>query len=85
MREGESVIIRVDDSGTGILLPERERMFERFYRMDKSRAQESGGRDLGLSIAYEITKAHGGSIHIEDSPLGGAFFVVTQPSSSCLP
>jgi len=80
-REGDSVMIRVDDSGSGIPIPERERVFERFYRMDKSRAQDSGGRGLGLSIAYEITKAHGGRIHIEDSPLGGASFVVTLPSA----
>ena len=78
-REGDSALIRVDDSGSGIPIPERERVFERFYRMDKSRAQDSGGRGLGLSIAYEIVKAHGGRIRIEDSPLGGASFVVTLP------
>jgi signal transduction histidine kinase len=76
-REGPSVLISVDDSGPGIPRPEREKVFERFYRTDKSRAQDSGGRGLGLSIAYEIVKAHGGSIHIEDSPLGGASLVVT--------
>jgi signal transduction histidine kinase len=76
-REGPSVLISVDDSGPGIPASEREKVFERFYRMDKSRAQDSGGRGLGLSIAYEIVKAHGGSIRIEDSPLGGASFVVT--------
>ncbi len=78
-REGDLALVRVDDSGSGIPLAERERVFERFYRMDKSRAQDSGGRGLGLSIAYEIVKAHGGRIRIEDSPLGGASFVVTLP------
>ena len=78
-REGSSVLVSVDDSGPGIPGTERDRVFERFYRMDKSRAQDSGGRGLGLSIAYEIVKAHGGDIHIEDSPLGGASFVVALP------
>jgi signal transduction histidine kinase len=78
-REGLFVLISVDDSGPGIPRPEREKVFERFYRLDKSRAQDLGGRGLGLSIAYEIVKAHGGSIHIEDSPLGGARFVVALP------
>jgi signal transduction histidine kinase len=80
-REGNSVEIRVDDSGSGIPASERDRVFERFYRMDRSRAQDSGGRGLGLSIAYEIVKAHSGEIHIEDSPLGGASFVVTLPAA----
>ncbi|HET7838952.1 MAG TPA: ATP-binding protein, partial [Rectinemataceae bacterium] len=79
-RAGASVLIAIEDSGPGIPGPEREKVFERFYRMDKSRAQDSGGRGLGLSIAYEIVKAHGGSIGIEDSPLGGASFVVSLPA-----
>jgi len=56
-------------------------VFVRFYRTDKSRAQDSGGLGLGLglSIAYEIVKAHGGSIHVEGSPLGGSSFVAVCP------
>jgi signal transduction histidine kinase len=53
-------------------------VFGRFYRTDKSCTQASGGRSLGLSIAYEIVKAHGGSIHAGSSPLGGSFFVVVR-------
>jgi len=71
--------IRVDDSGPGIAEAERAMVFERFYRTDKSRAQDSGGRGLGLSIAQEIVKAHGGSIRVEGSRLGGSSFVVTLP------
>lgn len=89
--EGGSVLVRehagsagfvrfsVDDSGPGIVPEERAHIFERFYRIDKSRAAETGGRGLGLAIVSEIVKAHGGSIGIEDSPLGGACFVVTLP------
>jgi len=67
----------VEDSGPGIGVSERARIFERFYRIDKSRSTESGGRGLGLAIASEIVKAHGGSIEISASELGGALFTVS--------
>ena len=73
--------IYVDDSGPGIPADERERIFERFYRIDKSRATDRGGRGLGLAIAGEIAKAHGGSIAVGDSDLGGASFVLTLKSA----
>jgi signal transduction histidine kinase len=69
----------VGDSGPGIAVEERERVFERFYRIDKSRSTGSGGRGLGLAIACEIVKAHGGSIRIDASDLGGALFTVSLP------
>ena len=69
--------IFVDDSGPGIPAGERRRIFERFYRIDKSRSTGLGGRGLGLAIASEIAKAHGGNISVGDSDLGGASFVVT--------
>ncbi|MDP2815899.1 MAG: ATP-binding protein, partial [Rectinemataceae bacterium] len=74
------VFIQVDDSGPGIPAEERERIFERFYRMEKSRSTNLGGRGLGLAIADEITKAHGGTISVGDSVLGGASFVLTLAS-----
>lgn len=74
-----SVRFSVDDSGPGIAPEERERIFARFYRLDKSRATQTGGRGLGLAIASEIVKAHGGSITIEQANLGGASFIVTLP------
>ena len=74
------VRIAVEDSGPGIPLEERGRIFERFYRIDRSRAQDSGGRGLGLAIASEIVKAHGGNIEVGESVLGGAAFVVTLPA-----
>lgn len=69
----------VEDSGPGISPEEREKIFDRFYRIDKSRATKTGGRGLGLAIALEIVKAHGGSITIEAASLGGASFIVTLP------
>jgi len=71
----------VDDSGPGIPVEERERIFGRFYRIDKSRSAVGGGRGLGLAIAGEIAKAHGGGISVGDSDLGGASFVLTLESS----
>jgi signal transduction histidine kinase len=69
----------VDDSGPGLPPEERERVFERFYRVDKSRSAQSGGRGLGLAICSEIVKAHRGSIAAEESDLGGARFCVRIP------
>jgi signal transduction histidine kinase len=74
------VCIAVDDSGPGIPKDEREKIFERFYRIDRSRAQDLGGRGLGLAIALEIIKAHGGRIEVGDSELGGSSFIVRLPA-----
>ncbi len=76
------VSFSVDDSGPGIAPEERDRVFSRFYRIDKSRAAATGGRGLGLAIASEIVKAHGGSIIVSDSDLGGASFTVRLPRFS---
>jgi signal transduction histidine kinase len=75
--ESDFVAFSVEDSGPGIPIEERSHIFERFYRIDKSRAAETGGRGLGLAIAAEIVKAHGGSVSVGDSSLGGARFTVT--------
>jgi signal transduction histidine kinase len=79
-KEHGLAFIQVDDSGPGIPEEERDRIFERFYRMEKSRSTNLGGRGLGLAIADEITKAHGGVISVGDSDLGGASFVLTLAS-----
>jgi signal transduction histidine kinase len=71
--------VRVEDSGPGIPIPERGRIFERFYRLDRSRSAGSGGRGLGLSIAREIVLAHGGAITAGNSELGGASLEFTLP------
>lgn len=69
----------VDDDGTGVAPDDRERVFERFVRLDDARARDTGGSGLGLAIVREIAAAHGGSVRIEDSPLGGARVVVRLP------
>jgi signal transduction histidine kinase len=71
--------ITVDDDGPGIPDEERERIFEPFYRLDRSRDRATGGFGLGLSIARKAVALHGGALRVERSPLGGARFVVTLP------
>jgi signal transduction histidine kinase len=68
----EMVTVCVDDDGPGIPPSERERIFERFHRVDSARGRDSGGSGLGLAISREIVEAHGGRIWVEDSHLGGA-------------
>ena len=71
--------LQVDDSGPGIPLTERTHIFERFYRIDKSRSTRSGGRGLGLAITAQIIAAHDGTIRVETSKLGGASFIIELP------
>ena len=63
---GNTVWMEVADDGIGIPEKDRERIFERFYRVDKARSRESGGTGLGLSIAMEIVQRHNGSLSIVD-------------------
>ncbi len=65
-----SIVLAVEDSGCGIPLEERSKIFDRFYRVDKHRNRESGGSGLGLAISREIIKNHGGTIEVVD-PLSG--------------
>jgi signal transduction histidine kinase len=69
---GGRITVRVDDDGPGISPAERERVFERFHRVDPARGRDAGGTGLGLAISREIVAAHGGRIWVDDSPLGGA-------------
>jgi len=71
--------LQVEDDGDGIPESERNRVFERFVRLDASRDRGSGGSGLGLSIVREVVRGHGGTVEISDSPLGGARFVVSLP------
>ena len=77
--DGRTAIVTVEDSGPGIPEAEREKVFERFYRIDPARSAQNGGSGLGLSISREIVRAHGGEIRVIDSNLGGARFEVRLP------
>jgi two-component system OmpR family sensor kinase len=73
------VQLTVADQGVGLTEEQAERVFERFYRADTSRARASGGAGLGLSIVAAVTEAHGGTAEARPTPGGGATFVVTLP------
>jgi two-component system OmpR family sensor kinase len=78
-QRGARLEIAVDDDGPGIPEQERERVFEPFYRLDRSRDRATGGFGLGLSIAHKAVALHGGTIRVEQSRLGGARFVISLP------
>lgn len=71
--------VTVGDSGQGIAVEERERVFDRFYRADPSRAAATGGTGLGLAIVRALVETHGGTVAVEESAEGGARFSFTLP------
>jgi signal transduction histidine kinase len=75
----DCVTVEIDDDGPGVPEADRERVFDRFVRLDSSRGRGSGTTGLGLAIAREIATAHGGHIAITESPMGGARVIVTLP------
>ena len=74
LEQEKEVVVKVIDRGEGIPASLREKIFERFYRVDNSRNRDTGGSGLGLAIAKSIVDAHGGSIWVEETPGGGATF-----------
>jgi signal transduction histidine kinase len=66
----------VVDQGPGIPEEDRSRVFERFYRVDKSRARDPGGTGLGLAIVRHLIELHGGRVSVANRPEGGAQFTV---------
>jgi heavy metal sensor kinase len=75
----DSAVVRIKDTGVGIPKEEQEKIFKRFYRIDKSRSKETGGVGLGLSIAEWIAHAHRGRIDVESEPDRGSTFAVYLP------
>jgi signal transduction histidine kinase len=75
------VLIEVHDTGPGIAAADRERIFERFYRVDDARARETGGIGLGLAIARWAVESNGGRIDLESEEGRGAVFRIVLPSS----
>jgi heavy metal sensor kinase len=74
--------IAITDQGPGIAPEHRDRIFERFYRIDKARSREMGGAGLGLAIAKWAIDVHGGSIEVESRPGGGSTFRVLLPNDT---
>ena len=78
----EDGLLAIEDDGPGIPEPERERVFERFVRLDEGRARDAGGSGLGLAIVRELAAAHGGAVVVVPGRLGGARFEVRLPAAS---
>ena len=78
-REQRFVSIIVDDDGEGIPAAHREEVFRPFYRLDEARNQDESGAGLGLAIARDIARSHGGDIVLADSPMGGLRAVIRIP------
>jgi signal transduction histidine kinase len=82
LRERQDVVeLLVDDDGPGVPVGDRERVFERFTRLDDGRARDAGGLGIGLAIVQAVVEQHGGSISIDDAPIGGARFTVHLPAA----
>ena len=78
-KEDGSAKIVVSDTGVGISLEHKDRIFERFYRVDKSRSKETGGTGLGLSIVKHITELYNGTIDIKSSKINGTEITIKFP------
>ncbi|MEV6314691.1 HAMP domain-containing sensor histidine kinase [Streptomyces sp. NPDC051776] len=74
-------VLEVTDDGAGVPPAERERIFERFVRLDDARSRDDGGAGLGLAIARDVVERHGGTLTVGDAPAGGAAFVLRLPAS----
>jgi signal transduction histidine kinase len=78
---GGTVRLTVDDDGDGIAPADRERVFERFARLDEGRARDRGGAGLGLAVVRSLVARHRGTVTVDDAPAGGARFTVELPAS----
>ena len=77
--EGGRAVLSVADQGAGIAPEHRERIFDRFFRLDEGRSRDEGGAGLGLAIAKWAVEANGGHITVESGTQGGALFRITLP------
>jgi signal transduction histidine kinase len=77
--DDDRVRIVVIDTGIGIPARDRQRIFERFYRVDQARSRETGGTGLGLSIVKHVAELHGGSVGLVSTEGAGSTFTITLP------
>lgn len=78
-RDGRWAVLEVADDGRGIPAADRERVFDRFVRLDEARTRDSGGAGLGLAIVRDIVRRHGGEVEAGEAPGGGALLRVRLP------
>ncbi|MCP4204393.1 MAG: PAS domain-containing protein [bacterium] len=81
LQSGHDVVLEVEDTGIGIPTDSTERLFERFYRVDKGRSREEGGTGLGLAIVKHAANLHGGTVEVESELGRGSLFRVRLPSA----
>lgn len=79
--QDDALVLSVSDTGIGIPVSDQERVFERFYRVDKSRSREIGGTGLGLSIVKHVAKLHNAQIQVQSIPDGGTTISVLFPKN----
>ncbi|MEO3749699.1 HAMP domain-containing sensor histidine kinase [Streptomyces sp. B6B3] len=80
-RDGAEAVVEVADDGAGVPEADRERIFQRFVRLDDARSRDDGGAGLGLAIARDVAVRHGGSLGVDRAPEGGALFVLRLPAA----
>jgi len=78
-QEGEWIVIDVADTGVGIGAEDLPRVFDRFWRAEKSRSRQSGGSGLGLAIVRKLAEAHGGSVSVTSTLGQGSTFTIRLP------
>jgi signal transduction histidine kinase len=83
--EAGQVVVSVADDGDGVPEGDRERIFERFVRLDAARSRDDGGAGLGLAIARDVAARHGGTLTVGEAPAGGALFELRLPRAWDLP
>ncbi|MGC9441649.1 sensor histidine kinase [Streptomyces sp. WG5] len=80
-RDGDLAVVAVADDGEGVPAADRERIFERFVRLDAARSRDDGGAGLGLAIARDVAVRHGGTLTVHEAPAGGALFELRLPTA----
>lgn len=80
-REGDAVLVVVSDKGIGIAAADQERVFERFFRVDRARSRSTGGTGLGLSIVRHVIDNHGGRISVRSAEGEGSTFTIELPAA----
>ncbi|MGY1497512.1 ATP-binding protein [Streptomyces sp. QTS52] len=78
-RAGARAVVEVADDGDGVPVEDRERVFERFVRLDAARSRDDGGAGLGLAIARDVAVRHGGTLTVRETTAGGALFELRLP------
>jgi signal transduction histidine kinase len=83
-RAGEEARVAIADTGLGIPAEEQQKIFRRFYRVDRARSRSDGGTGLGLAICDQVVRAHHGRIEVESEPGRGSRFIVYLASATSL-